>query len=89
MFSKELNTVKWYLDFYLAKRFIQTSLISYSLPIFFVKKPERRIQFYVDYRKLNTITKKDYYLIPLIEEILAQLKGAKYFIKIDIHQAFY
>ena len=33
--------------------------------------------------------KKDCYPIPLIEEILAQLKGAKYFTKIDIHQAFY
>ncbi len=30
------------------------------------------------------MTKKDRYPIPLIEETLAQLKGAKYFIKIDI-----
>ena len=55
----------------------------------FVKKPEGRIRFCIDYKKLNTITKKDYYPIPLIQETLAQLKGAKYFTKIDIHQAFY
>lgn len=51
----------------------------------FVKKPRGGIWFWVDYRRLNTITKKDHYLIPLIEETLAQLEGAKYFTKIDIH----
>ena len=89
MSSKKLDTVKWYLDSHLAKRFIQASLASYSLPVFFVKKPGGGIWFCVDYKKLNAITKKDYYLIPLIEETLAQLKGAKYFTKIDICQAFY
>ena len=39
--------------------------------------------------KFNAITKKDRYPISLIEETLAQLKGAKYFIKIDISQTFY
>ena len=58
-------------------------------PVLFVKKPSRGIQFYVDYRRLNAITKKDRYPIPLIEETLAQLEGAKYFTKIDIRQAFY
>lgn len=38
---------------------------------------------------MNAITKKDWYLIPLIKETLAQFKGAKYFTKIDIHHAFY
>ena len=43
----------------------------------------------MDYQKLNAITKKDQYPIPLIKETLAQLKVAKYFSKIDIQQAFY
>ena len=89
MSLKELNAVKQYFDSYLAKEFIQISLASYSLPIFFVEKPEGGIEIFVDYKKLNAITKKDHYLIPLIEKILAQLEGAKYFIKIDIRQAFY
>ena len=83
MSSKELDAVKRYLDFYLAKRFIQASSISYSSPVLFVKKPGGSIRFCVDYRRLNAITKKDCYLIPHIEETLAQLEGAKYFTKID------
>ena len=52
-------------------------------------KLEGDIRFCVDYRGLNKLIKKDAYPIPLIEETLAQLKNAKVFTKIDIHQAFY
>ena len=89
MFPKELDTVKRYLDSHLAKGFIQASSASYFSPVLFVKKPAGGIRFCVDYRRLNAITKKDRYPIPLIEETLAQLEGAKYFTKIDIRQAFY
>ncbi len=54
-----------------------------------MKKPGGGIRFCVNYRRLNAITKKNRYPIPLIEETLAQLEDAKYFIKIDICQAFY
>ncbi len=84
MSPEELDAVKRYLDSHLAKRFIQTSSASYSLPILFVKKPREAIRFCVNYRRLNAITKNDRYQIPLIEETLAQLEGAKYFTKIDI-----
>ena len=43
----------------------------------------------MDYKKLNELTKKDAYPIPLIAEILAQLKSAKVFTNIDIWQAFH
>ena len=89
MSPEELDAVKRYLDSHLAKGFIQASSASYFLPVLFVKKPGGEIRFCVDYRRLNAITKKDRYLILLIEEILAQLEGAKYFTKIDIRQAFY
>ena len=89
MSPEELGTVKKYLDSHLAKRFIQASSASYSSPVLFVKKPGGGIRFCVDYKRLNAITKKNNYPIPLIEEILAQLYGAKYFTKIDIRQAFY
>ena len=89
MTPKELDPIKRYLNSHLAKGFIQASSASYSSPIPFVKKPEGEIRFCVDYRRLNGITKKDRYPIPLIEEILAQIEGAKYFTKIDIRQASY
>ena len=77
MSTQELDAVQWYLDFHLAKKFIQASSVSYSLPVLFIKKIKERIQFYVDYKRLNAITKKNYYLIPLIKEILTQIESTK------------
>ena len=71
MSHKKLDAMKRYLNFYLAKRFFQASLSSYSLSVLFIKKPKEGIWFCVDYKRLNNITKKDRYLISLIEEILA------------------
>lgn len=74
---------------YLAKKIIQVNLIFYLLPVFLNEKLKEKISLYFNYRKLNTIIKKNCYLIPFIKEILAQLKIGKYFIKIVIYQAFY
>jgi len=57
-------------------------------PILSVKKADGDLRFYVNYRKLNKITKKDRYLLPLIIETLARIEGVKYFTKIDIIAAF-
>ena len=42
----------------------------------------------MDYRKLNALTKKNRYPIPLIHEIMAQLSGKKWFTRLDIVAAF-
>ena len=47
------------------------------------------MQFCVDFRKLNNLTCKDRYPLPLIDETLAKLAKAKVYIKLDIRQAFY
>ena len=40
-------------------------------PVLFTKKLDRSLRFYIDFRKLNLLTKKDWYLLPLINETLA------------------
>jgi hypothetical protein len=54
----------------------------------FVKKPRGGIRLCVDYRRLNTITKKDRYLIPLINKTIANVAGYKIITKLDIQKAF-
>ena len=54
----------------------------------FVKKLRGGIRLCIDYRKLNTITKKDRYLIPLIKETIARIVGCKIITKLNIRKVF-
>ena len=41
-----------------------------------------------DYRRLNDITVKNQYLLPLISDLIDRLKKAKYFTKLDIQWGY-
>lgn len=88
MLKEELDLVRKFINENLSKGFITTSLAPFASPMLFVKKADGSLRFYVDYRKLNAITKKDRYPIPLIKETLAQVTGVKFITKIDIRHAF-
>ena len=58
-------------------------------PVLFIKKANSSLQFYIDFRRLNNLTCKDRYPLPLIDETIARLAKAKIYTKLDIRQAFY
>jgi predicted aspartyl protease len=89
MSIEQLQLVKDYLEDHLRRGVITHSNASYASPVLFAKKPGGGWRFCVDYRKLNELTKKDVYPIPLIEETLSRLSAAKVFTKLDVRQAFY
>src|SRR5882724_10717173 len=55
-------------------------------PIFFIKKKYRTLHLVQDYQKLNAMTMKNAYPLPLIPDILNKVSKAKawYFTKLDI-----
>ena len=55
----KLKEVKRYLVKNLNKGFIKPSQAPYTLPIFFVKKANKSLRFYINFYKLNNLTKKD------------------------------
>ena len=59
IFKDELLVIKKYINKYLNKGFIYSSIFLAVAPIFLAKKPGGGIQFYIDYRGLNTITIKN------------------------------
>ena len=89
MSLEQLELVKAYLEDHLKKGFIVPSNAPYASPVLFAKKPGGGWRFCIDYQKLNAITKKDRYPLPLIKETLARLARAKVFTKLDVRQAFY
>ena len=55
-------------------------------PIFFIKKKDGNLHLIQDYHKLNVLTIKNAYPLPLIPDILNMVSRAKvkYFTKLDI-----
>jgi hypothetical protein len=56
--------------------------------VFFIKKKDGGLRLVQDYRALNSITVKNKYPLPLISELITQLRGARYFTKLDVRWGF-
>jgi hypothetical protein len=54
-----------------------------------VQKKDGTWRLCIDYQALNKITVKNQYLIPQIDDLLDQLKGGKYFSKIDLKYGYH
>jgi hypothetical protein len=52
--------------------------------VFFIKKKYGKFHFVQDYRVLNAITRKNWYPLPLINDLIHWLKDTHYFIKLDV-----
>ena len=68
----------------LEKGYIWPSKSPQASPFFFVNKKDGKLQPVQGYRLLNDKTIKNAYPLPLISDLVDQLKGAKYFTKLDI-----
>jgi hypothetical protein len=85
----EQEELRKQMDELIERGFIRPSQSPYGSPVLFVKKKNGQMRMCVDYRAINALTVKWKYPIPDINMLLDQLRGARYFTKIDLNQAYY
>ncbi len=76
------------LDEMLAKGIVRSSTNPWASPVVIVPKPDGKIQFCVDYCKLNSLTKMDAYPIPQTEQMLEKIAAAKFISTIDLTKGY-
>ncbi|CAH2239025.1 jg23584 [Pararge aegeria aegeria] len=73
----------------LKNKVIQESSSEYASPIILVRKKTGDYRLCVDFRKLNSLTVKDKYPLPIIEDQVEKLAGKRFFTSLDLSQGFY
>lgn len=77
-----------YIKEHLAKGFIRRSTSSASSPILFIKRKTGDLRLCVDYRGLNSITKKNRYPLPLTHDLIDRVAGCSKFTVINLKNTF-
>ena len=85
----KLKELKLQLQELLEKGFIRLSVSPWGAPVLFVKKKDGTLRLCIDYRQLNKLTVKNKYLLPRIDDLFDQLKGASIFSKIDLRSEYH
>lgn len=83
----EYEVVKAHINQLLEAQVIRESCSPYASPIVLVKK-DGGLRMCVDYRHLNSKTRKDAFPLPRIEETLDSLAGARWFSTMDLASGY-
>src|SRR6266702_2565816 len=89
MTQGEKESLATFIEEQLAKGYIRPSKSPYSSPFFFIKKKSGDLRPVQDYRRLNGLTVKNRYPLPLISELIDQVRNARLFTKLDIRWGYH
>ena len=74
---------------FMAQGIVRPSASPFGAPVLLIKKKDGSFRLCIDYRRLNEITRKDKFPLPLIEDLLERLVNQRVFSKIDLRSGYY
>jgi hypothetical protein len=89
MSVEELQELKKQLTELQEAGYIHLSSSPCGAPVLFVQKKDGSQRMCVDYRSLNDVTIKNKYLLPHIDDLFDQMRGARVFSNIDLRSGYH
>jgi ribonuclease HI len=89
MAAPELAELKKHLGELQRSGFIRPSSSPWGVPVLFVEKKDKEDEDVCGLSSLNEVTIKNKYPLPRIDDLFDQLKGAKYFSKVDLRSGYH
>ena len=87
--KREEEIMEAEIEQYLELGLIRQSISPWASPVLMIRKPDGSIRFCIDYRKLNSVTKKDCYPMPRVDDLLDVLGKAKLFSTMDVASGYW
>ena len=84
----QCDEVKTHITDLFYKGIIKPSQSEFASPIVICRKKNGKIRMCVDYRRLNTKSRKDAFPLPRVDEMFDHLAGATYFSTVDLKSAY-
>src|SRR6266702_755473 len=72
----------------LEKGYIHISKSPYASFFFFIKKKDGKLQLVQDYHKINALTMRNQYPLPLITDLICDLSNAHIYTKLDVRWGY-
>jgi hypothetical protein len=73
----------------LNKGYIRPSVSPFGSLVLFVKKKDRTLMLFIEFRQMNKVTVKKKYPLPRTNDIFYQLKGSKTVSKIELRSGYH
>jgi hypothetical protein len=86
---EELKELKTQLTKLQEVGYIRPSSSPWEAPVLFLQKNDGSQRMFVDYRSLNDVTIKNKYMLPRIDDLFDQMRGARVFSKIDLRSGYH
>ena len=83
------DTIRQMVDQMQSQGIVRPSHSPWASPVVLVPKKDGSLRFCVDYRKLNSITQRDVFPLPRVDDILDTLHGTKFFTSLDLASGYW